>query len=330
MNGILVWVERHDDGTVAESSVKLLTLARGVAEDASTGLEAVVIGPCDDIGLDTLRDQGVGQVHVLRHDLLDDYAPACWAEALAQVIRARQPEVVIAPATDRGAEVMAHAAARLDLPLAANCQTIVPGGHGVWDLTRHRWGGVLLEDARLEATPALVTVVPHAVTASPATVQTDMVVADVTPTLDDELTVGRVSRRVGRTEGVSLATAPVVVSGGRGVGSAEGFQPLEELAELLRGAVGCSRVATNNGWRSHNDQVGQTGTRVAPELYIALGISGATQHWVGCMNAKRILAVNTDPEAPLVKRADYAVIGDLHALLPPLLEAVRKRKGALV
>ena len=116
--------------------------------------------------------------------------------------------------------------------------------------------------------------------------------------------------------GVSLADADVVVSGGRGVGSAEGFAVIEELAELLGGAVGCSRAVTSAGWRPHTDQVGQTGTKIAPEIYIACGISGATQHMAGCKGAKKLLAINPDAEAPIFASADYAVIGDLHEVVP--------------
>ena len=126
-------------------------------------------------------------------------------------------------------------------------------------------------------------------------------------------------------EGVTLATAPVVVSGGRGVGSPEGFGPLEELAGLLGGVVGCSRVVTNNGWRPHSDQVGQTGTVVAPDLYIACGISGAIQHWVGMMASKTIIAINTDAEAPMVTKADYAVIGDLAQVVPGIVQEIKRR-----
>jgi electron transfer flavoprotein alpha subunit len=123
---------------------------------------------------------------------------------------------------------------------------------------------------------------------------------------------------------VLLTDARVVVGGGRGVGSAEGFKALEELANLLGGAVGGSRVVTNLGWRSHADQIGQTGARIAPELYIACGISGAIQHIVGCKAAKRILAINTDKDAPMVARADYAVIGDVQEILPALLQELRR------
>ena len=130
-----------------------------------------------------------------------------------------------------------------------------------------------------------------------------------------------------RTHGITLTTAPVVVGGGRGVGSAEGFGALEELAGVLGGVVGCSRAVTNNGWRPHSDQVGQTGTRIAPDLYIANGISGAIQHWVGAMASKNILAVNTDPEANMVVKAGYAVIGDLHQVVPAITEEIRRRRS---
>ena len=130
------------------------------------------------------------------------------------------------------------------------------------------------------------------------------------------------------TAGVSLADADVVVSGGRGVGSAEGFALIEELAQLLGGAVGCSRAVTSAGWRPHTDQVGQTGTKIAPEIYIACGISGATQHMAGCKGAKKLLAINEDGEASIFASADYAVIGDLHEILPAISAEIRKAKGA--
>jgi electron transfer flavoprotein alpha subunit len=327
---VLVWIERDDDGTPATTARRTLTAARAVAYAAGRELEGVALGADDEELAALAREQGVARLHVVTHELLDGFAPEAWAEALVQLVRARRPAAMVAGATSRGTEVAAHVAARLDLPLAANCLEVRPAGDGAWELTRQRWGGVLLEDARLEAEVALLTVVPHVVDPEPAGAPGAAEVVPFLPTLGEELTVARVRERTTVAAGVSLATAPVVVAGGRGVGSAEGFGPLEELAALLGGAVGCSRVATNNGWRSHNDQVGQTGTRVAPEVYLALGISGATQHWVGCMNAKTIVAVNTDADAPMVTRAHYAVVGDLHTFLPALLAEVRNRKPVTV
>ena len=133
--------------------------------------------------------------------------------------------------------------------------------------------------------------------------------------------------RVVLTQGITLATSPVVVGGGRGDGSAEKFAALEELAAELGGVVGCSRAVTNNGWRPHSDQVGQTGTRIATQIYIASGISGAIQHWVGAMASKNILAINTDSEANMVTKAGYAVIADLHEVIPAITEEIRRRRG---
>jgi electron transfer flavoprotein alpha subunit len=147
------------------------------------------------------------------------------------------------------------------------------------------------------------------------------------PELAPELGRTIVKDRGAQAAGVTLATAPVVVGGGRGVGSPEGFAVLEELATLLGGRVGCSRVVTNNGWRPHTDQVGQTGTKIAPDLYIACGISGAIQHWVGAAGSKRILAINTDKEANMVAKADYAVIGDLHEVIPAISAEIKRRRG---
>jgi electron transfer flavoprotein alpha subunit len=149
-----------------------------------------------------------------------------------------------------------------------------------------------------------------------------------TPSLADKDFRVQVVRRVDPPGGkVSLADARVVVGGGRGVGSAEGFRALKELAGHLGGAVGCSRVVTSLGWRHHSDQVGQTGMRIAPDLYIACGISGAIQHMVGCKGAKAILAINTDAEAPIVTKAAYAVIGDVREIVPALNAELRKALG---
>ena len=194
-------------------------------------------------------------------------------------------------------------------------------------MTRVQWGGSLLEDAALSAQVRLLTCALHCVASEPAQSPAGAPVTPVSVNLPAELARTVVQDRVVLTAGVTLPTAPVVVGGGRGVGSAEGFDKLEELAGLLGGVVGCSRAVTNNGWRPHSDQVGQTGTRIAPEIYIASGISGAIQHWVGAMGSKHILAVNTDPEANMVTKADWAVICDLHTLIPAVSEEIRRRRG---
>jgi electron transfer flavoprotein alpha subunit len=249
------------------------------------------------------------------------YAPAAWAQALVEAINQRSPQTVIAAGTDRGNEVLAHVAAKLDLPMAANCTAITPGSPAT--VTRVRWGGSLLEQATVHASPLLATAAPHAVAVDPAAAQAQPEVLQAD--LGGPDGVVKVSERVqAASAGVSLTDAPVVVSGGRGVGSSEGFAPLEELAALLHGAVGCSRAVTSAGWRPHTDQVGQTGTKVSPEIYIACGISGATQHMAGCKGAKKLLAINPDGEASIFANADYAVIGDLHEIVPAISEEIKK------
>ncbi|MFP5068304.1 electron transfer flavoprotein subunit alpha/FixB family protein [Pseudonocardia nantongensis] len=313
---LLVLIDTDADGTPGPGTEDLLAVARG------TGLpvEAVTTGAVPG-GL------GVERVHRIRHDLLADHAPEALGASLAQLVAAVRPDGLLAAATERGDEALAQTAARAGLPLATRCLEVRPGEP--WSLTRVRSGGVLLEDAQLAAPILLATVAPGAASgARPPPAGGDPEIVEFVPELDPGLARTRVVARESRTGGVSLATAPVVVSGGRGVGSAEGYDVLEELAGLLGGAVGCSRVATNNGWRSHSDQVGLTGTQIAPDLYIACGISGATQHWVGCMNARTILAINTDPEAPMVTRSTYAVIGDLHEVLPAVIDALRARSCA--
>jgi electron transfer flavoprotein alpha subunit len=238
------------------------------------------------------------------------YQPAGWAKALA----AQDADAIVAAGSDRGDELLAHVGSILDQPLAANVISIA--GDVV---TRQRWGGSLLEEARLHGSPQLLTVAPHT---HPATELGEV----ETLTAEDDGSPKVLERIEESSTGVSLRDAKVVVSGGRGVGSAEGFAIIEELAGLLGAAVGCSRVATSAGWRPHADQVGQTGTKISADLYVACGISGATQHVAGAKGAKRILAINTDPEAPILAVADYAVIGDLHEVVPAISAELRKAK----
>lgn len=322
---LLVLLE-HDRGSMPEAAREAMTAARALAEEMGADLHAVVIGGGADDLLEPAGEMGAETIHHVTHELLTDYGPDAWAESLRQLVEGVGAEAVMTVGTDRGNEVMANLAARADLPFVANCTSIDASDGDAWSMTRIQWGGSLLEDATLEADVKLVTVGHHTVAAADAVAGAGSV-EEFEPELDEGHTVTMISDRTVLTQGVTLSTAPVVVSGGRGVGSADGFAVLEELAELLGGKVGCSRAVTNNGWRPHSDQVGQTGTRIAPEIYIATGISGAIQHWVGAMASKRILAINTDPEANMVTKADYAVIADLHKVVPAISAEIRKRQS---
>jgi len=273
------------------------------------------VEPDDELSLQALGlAQTLGDVRAVSAD--GPYAPSAWAAAIADA--AGGADTLVAAGSDRGNELLAHVAARLDQPFAANV-TAVDGGV----VTRVRWGGSLFEEARLHGSPRIISVAPHTrPAAEPVAVEQLELPADADMTVQ---VVGRVEESSG---GVSLRDAKVVVSGGRGVGSSEAFGIIEELAGLLGGAVGCSRVVTSAGWRPHTDQVGQTGTKISADLYVACGISGATQHIAGAKGAKKILAINSDPEAPIFASADYAVIGDLHEIVPAISAELRRVRGS--
>ena len=307
-------------------SLEVLTMANRLVREMGTQLEAIAIGPNAAAAGGILSSYGVSTLHVADDARLADYAPAAWANTIAELARQVNPRVIIGTASDRGGEVMAHVASRMTLPMAANCTEIVPGDP--FTVTRQRWGGSLLEDAHLKGAIKLLTLAPHALPAEASPSRTQIAILAFSPALEDKDFRVRLKPQVEADTGkISLAQARVVVGGGRGVGSAEGFAALEELAGLLGGAVGCSRAVTSLGWRPHSDQVGQTGTRIAPDLYIACGISGAIQHMVGCRAAKHILAINTDAGAPIVAQADYAVIGDVQKVLAAVNAEVRRVKA---
>jgi electron transfer flavoprotein alpha subunit len=323
---ILALVE-HADGRPERLSLEALSLARRLGETTGEPVHAVLVGDGARAAAGQLAGRGVAVAHVVEHDRLAAFAPAAWAASVAQLMSAATPSMVLAAGSDRGNEVMAHVGARSELPLAANCTDVVPGKP--LRLTRQRWAGSLLEDAVLDAPTKLLTVAPHAVAIDDAAPGGPApTIEPFTPTLtDDDLLVAVVRRLEPDRSGVSLTDARVVVGGGRGVGSPEAFSELEELAALLGAAVGVSRVVTSSGWRPHSQQIGQTGLRIAPDLYIACGISGAIQHIVGARAAKRILAINTDPDAPIMSVADYAVIGDLHQVVPAICAEIRRVTG---
>src|SRR5579864_2189249 len=267
--------------------------------------------PDDELSLQALTlAQTLGDVRAVSID--GAYQPSAWAAALS----AEPADAIVAAGSDRGNELLAHVGALLDLPFAANVTAIDADV-----VTRQRWGGSLLEEARLHGSPQLLTVAPHT--------QPAVEIGEVETLAAEDDGSPKVLERIEESSGgVSLRDAKVVVSGGRGVGSAEGFAIIEELAGLLGAAVGCSRVATSAGWRPHADQVGQTGTKISADLYVACGISGATQHVAGAKGAKRILAINTDPDAPILASADYAVIGNLHEVVPAISAELRRVRGS--
>ncbi len=318
---ILVLVD-HDRGELDQLSLRALTAARKLGQD----VEAIVIGKEGAALAGIVGEYGAKVLHVATHANLTDYTPMASGRALKDLVEKLKPAAVLAAGSPRGNEQLAHLAAFLDLPMAAECSEITLGSpHHV---LRARWAGNLIESANVHADLLIASVLafstePESANGGAATI------AEFEPALEpQDYAVKVLSRDAGESKGgVTLVDAKVIVSGGRGVGGPEGFGQIEELASLLGGTVGCSRVVTSSGWRPHAEQVGQTGTKVAPDLYIAAGISGAMQHIAGMKNSKTIVVINTDPEAPILSYADYAIIGDLHQVIPALTSAIRQAKG---
>lgn len=320
---VLVFVE-HDDGEFGETSLEGITFAREVAEQVGEDVEGVMVGGEDIAG--DLGTYGVDTVHVLEGEVAEAFAPEAWAEALGSLIEERDPDAVVGGGSQVTHEVFAHLAAIRDLPMAANTMEVEADGD--YRIERHRWGGSLVEHAEMSGETKLLTSPEHEVPIEEPG-DGDATVETVTPGVEDEAFRVELDRiEESDLEGVPLSEARIVVGGGRGVGSEEDFDQLEELADLFENAtVGASRVAVDEGWRPHDDQIGQTGAKISPDLYIAAGISGAIQHWVGAKGAENVLAINTDPEAAIMYKGDYAIVGDLHEVVPELIEKVEAAQG---
>lgn len=325
---ILVLVEKDLHGSAVEVSLEALTFARSLA-DAGGGVpvDAVVVGEVSAGLREQLAAYGAREVHLLGGDAFTSFAGAAWAAGIETVLAATRSVAVMAAGTPRGGEVLAHLSARADVPMAAN----VVSFDGLSPFVVHRQvvGGQAVEAMQVAGRPTMFTVAGHAVEARPAA---SPAAAELVEHAPDVPAVDLVARVLSTEEpepdlSGSLKTARVVVGAGRGAGSEDGFESLLELAELLEAPLGVSRVVTSLGWRPHHEQVGQTGSRISPDLYIPCGISGAIQHWAGCSTAKTILAINTDPDAPMVTKATHAVIGDLHEIVPAINAEIRRRRA---
>jgi electron transfer flavoprotein alpha subunit len=325
---IVVYVETSAEA-IEEVSLEAVTFARALsAAGNGVPVDAVVVGPAPaDLG-ELLAAYGVRNVHHADSDDLERFSGSATASAVIAAREAAKAVVVMAGGTNRGNEVMARVATRIGVPMAANATAF----HGLspFVVTRQVVGGAALEDVKLGHRPAVFTVAGHAVEAAPGDERGAGAVVSLPITLtpsDLAVRVVSVEREAEGAGADSLKSARVVVGAGRGAGGPDGFDDVLELAKLLGGSLGVSRVVTSLGWRPHHEQVGQTGSRISPELYVPCGISGAIQHWAGCASSKVIVAINTDAEAPMMTKATYAVVGDMHEVVPAINEEIHLRRG---
>jgi electron transfer flavoprotein alpha subunit len=319
MADVLVLVDAAD-GALKKSTQELLTLARTMGEPA-----AVVIGATGTASTvkQALAEYGAAKVYVVETDDVDSYLVAPKAEALAAAVAQSAPFAVLMSSTSENKEV----AARLALKIGSGVLTdaIGVGADGI--ATQSIFGGGITVRSRVRKGVPVITVRPNSVAPEPAPGAAEAI--PLTVTISDAAKTARVLEQVveKRSARPALTDASVIVSGGRGMGGPDNFRIIEELADTLGAAVGASRAATDAGWVPHQMQVGQTGVTVSPQLYIAVGISGAIQHRAGMQTSKTIVAINKDPEAPIFELADFGVVGDLFAVAPQLTAELAKRKG---
>ncbi|MFI7022647.1 electron transfer flavoprotein subunit alpha/FixB family protein [Micromonospora sp. NPDC049900] len=319
MSEVLVVVEATREFGVKKVTLEMLTLARELGTPA-----AVVLGGAGaaDALAGKLGEYGAEKIYAAEGEEIDGYLVAPKATVVADLVRRVQPAAVLLASSQEGKEIAARLAVKLDNGILTDVVGLAADGTA----TQVAFAGSTVVTSKVTRGLPLVTVRPNSVTPAPAAATP--AVEQLTVTVGDTDKLARVVDRVAEQKGSrpELTEAGVVVSGGRGVGNADNFKLVEELADLLGGAVGASRAAVDSGYYPHQFQIGQTGKTVAPQLYVALGISGAIQHRAGMQTSKTIVAVNKDGEAPIFELADFGVVGDLFKIVPQAAEEIRKRK----
>ena len=318
MAEVLVLVE-HADGAVKKVTSELITAARALGEPSAVVIAAP--GTAAKLAED-LTAAGAAKIYVAESDDVDNYLITPFVDVMANLVETAAPAAVLLPATADGKEIAGRLAARIGSGVLSDVVDIKEGGTAIHSI----FGGAFTVEAKVNAEVPVITVRPGAVEAQPSAGAGEQVTVEV-PAPAANAT--RITSRQPAVAGdrPELTEAAIVVAGGRGVGSKDKFEVVEALADSMGGAVGASRAAVDSGYYPGQFQVGQTGKTVSPQLYIALGISGAIQHRAGMQTSKTIVAVNKDEEAPIFEISDYGVVGDLFSVAPQLTEAIKTRKG---
>ena len=313
-------IAEQQEGVFRKVTYEAVSEGRRIADSLGCELNALVLGNNVENISKELEQFGADRIIVAENPALHEYLPDAYVNVIADVVNKETPDVVILGASTQGKDIAARLSARLDAPLAIDCVAIRFEENDLI-ATRFMYGGKILADIVLDGKPKIFTIRPNAMTIAKAAGTGSIEKFDA----DTGTTVMKFIEKHLETGKVELTEADTVVSGGRGMGGPD-FTVIEELAQLLGGAVGASRSAVDEGWRSASDQVGQTGKVVSPNLYIACGISGAIQHLAGMSSSKVVVAINKDPEAPIFSKADYGIQGDLFEVVPLISEEVRKLK----
>ena len=318
MAEILVLAD-HVGADVNKVTYELITLARRFGEPA-----VVWAGPGAEEAQERCAEFGAARIYAAGDARFDEYVVEPAAELLAQLVRDSSPALVLVAGTAEGKEIAARLAIKTDSGLLTDAVDLTPGEDGSPVAEQSIFGGSTVVHSRVSRGTPVVAMRPHSVAPEPAPGAAELSPVSLAGEFSGAKVTGRVVAE--RGERPDLTEASIVVSGGRGTGGAEGFEIIEKLADALGAAVGASRAVTDAGWYPHQFQVGQTGKTVSPQLYMAIGISGAIQHRAGMQTSKTIIAVNKDGEAPIFELADFGVVGDLFKVVPQLLEEIGKRK----
>jgi len=318
--GILAITEQVD-GAFKQISFEVISTGKQMADQASGPLTALAMGAGVEAIAGQAAEYGADRILVAEDESLKDGLSDACTQAVDQVVAQVDPAVILIGATALGKDIAARLSARLGAPLAMDCVDVRMEGDRVV-ATRPMYGGKVLADVSLSGSPAIVAVRPRAMEA--AAVQGAGELEKVAVSLDG-LALNLIEKNM-ETGKIDLTEADVVVTGGRGMGG-EDFTVVEDLAKALGGAVGASRSAVDEGWRPVSDQVGQTGKVVAPNLYVACGVSGAIQHLAGMASSRVVVAINKDPEAPIFSKCDYGIVGDLFEVVPAIKAEIEKLNG---
>lgn len=324
--GELWTIVEHAQGEPSKVSLQMLAAGRMLAEKMGHDLAAVFVGTGFDRAKEQLAKHGAPKAYVAEHEDFDTYLVQPQVDTLTSLIQEKSPEVVLFASVPDGKDLGSAVAAKLEAGILADVVDIEPDGDRL-TCTMSVFGGATITRCQVEGTPQIVCVKPNAFVAeeSPTELSEERVDAQISDEAKAIKIVDRVQEETGGRPAVEEAA--IIVSGGRGMGGPENFPLIEELADVLGAAVGASRAAVDAGWYPHQNQVGQTGKTVSPQLYVATGISGAIQHRAGMQTSKTIVAINKDPEAPIFQLCDFGVVGDLFKVVPALTEELKKRKG---
>jgi electron transfer flavoprotein alpha subunit len=321
MSQAILAITEQVDGAFKNISFEAISTARAIAQSTGGALTAAVMGTGVETFAGQTAEYGADRILLADHEALKEGLPDAYIQAAAQLVAKCDPAVIVIGASAVGKDIAARLSARLNAPLAMDCVGVRVDGDQVI-ATRPMYGGKVLADVSLTGSPAIVAIRPRAMTATAAQGAGEVETVDIHV---DGTTLKLIDRQM-ESGKVELTEADVVVTGGRGMGG-DDFAVVEALARALEGAVGASRSAVDEGWRPVTDQVGQTGKVVAPNLYIACGVSGAIQHLAGMASSRVVVAINKDPEAPIFSKCDFGIVGDLFEIVPAVTAEIEKLKG---